>query len=314
MGLGGYNDPGGFNDPTDRDDYSGTGGDIINDFALWSNPTDRTLPGVMEDEMSFKEGNGDFSWKAFSYSLLVDGAINAFRYVAHHAKSNPGLKEEVMDRLSDPNDPITQEYTGSGGAERDGVLNSDGTLDFDGSGDSSGDGLLSGKNIRKQGLNRLWDEITTDSPYETGLRELGLTATNTTTDILNQMKSGEFTLPAWMQKLSDKNFGRFTEASSRKGQLPGSTAYGQGVSAFNLSDQESATKYGLGMLGLTAPISQNVFNSMNANKINEYSSLFGGGQGLLDPQKIKTDDPKWWETALDFGSEVYTASSLGGLL
>jgi hypothetical protein len=256
-------------------------------------------------------------WEPLTANLMVDGVYNFFRAIKHIATTtnNPGLVEQVQSKFEDPNDPLAQEYINSGGAEKDGFLNSDGTLDMDGSGDSSGGGgdeLYGPKALAKLGMNKLWnDEINADSPYEKALGEMGLKGANTASGILDDMASGEFQLPAWMKNISDKNFKNFTESTTRRGAGPGSTAYGQGSAAFNLSDQESATKYGFGMLGLSSDMALNPFNSLNANKNSEYSNLFGiSGNSLIDQPNQKTDSPKWWETALDIGSDIYTTSSL----
>jgi hypothetical protein len=270
-------------------------------------------------------GGGWDGWKHYTGNLVVDFFSNVIAWA--NSESPPAdistavnngelppenFSMEEVDAMVD-NNPSNPNGGGGDSATRTSPGEIDNANSIPENGGSGGvSGLFSPKALAKLGMNKLWnDEINADSPYEKALGEMGLKGANTASGILDDMASGEFQLPAWMQNISDKNFKNFTESTTRRGAGPGSTAYGQGSAAFNLSDQESATKYGFGMLGLSSDMALNPFNSLNANKNSEYSNLFGiSGNSLIDQPNQKTDSPKWWETALDIGSDIYTTSSL----
>ena len=274
--------------------------------------SNRDSSGDAPERPSKEESDFEWNWSLMLLGVVPGVIINGINWAVNQFNLSPYEAALLRENMTDPNDPLSEDYKAGGGAEKDGVLNSDGTFDMDGSGDSKDGGkLLSGKAIRKAGQNQLWDELQNPSDYDTAIEGMGLRSSERWNTLMTQMESGEFELPDWMQNISDKNFGRFTEASSRKGQLPGSTAYGQGTAAFNLADQESASNYGLGMLGMSYDQALGPYNSMNANRTNQYSTLFGGGSGLLDPQKQNNNEPSKWETMLQIGGDALTGYAYG---
>ena len=310
----------------DSGDYSSSGdtGDGSGEFALDYDQVNMNLSpedaaqvtAWAKDQAADWENKSDkdFDWK-FTGNLIADLIYNGMAYVSHVYGLSPKDIQTLNAQLSDPESDLSGDYTSGGGADRDGTLNSDGTLNVgddtaDGTGD--GDSQTSLQGLLRGGLDRLWGDITTESPYEKALSDMGITAAKTSTDIM----SGNFELPPWMQQESDARFKTFTEATTRKGAGPGSTAYGQGSAAFNTSEGKLETNFGLGMLGMTGPLATGSFGMLNTNKNQEYSALFGGGTSLLSSNRQNTQwnksqpsDPKDWETLLEIGADIYSTSS-----
>ena len=129
-------------------------------------------------------------------------------------------------------------------------------------------------------LTQLFGDVTTESPFDKAMTEMGITGAKTATDIM----SGDFELPPWMQDASDDRWDTAVEGMTRGGIDPWrSTAGAQQRSRFNVGEGKIKTDYGLGMLGMTGPLATNAFGALNQNKNNEYATLFGGGQSLVNP-------------------------------
>ena len=308
--------PGNDMNPGGRPDSGGGGGGRDDgNYALdFGNMNPEGLT-VEEAQQAVTEGSKfEWSWEAIFFGVVPGLVINGIRAITHYIALHPGTsKTDALDAVKAENpefaDLEPSDMFSEGGNDwapdiQDAINSSDAPPDVK-------ENLLSGKAIRKAGQNQLWDELQNPSDYDTAIEGMGLRSADRWNTLMTQMESGEFELPAWMQNISDENFGRFTEASSRKGQLPGSTAYGQGTAAFNLADQQSASNYGLGMLGMSYDQALGPYNSMNANRTNQYNTLFGGGSGLLDPQKQKTNEPSKWETMLQIGGDALTGYAYG---
>ena len=261
----------------------------------------------------------EWNWPVMLLGVLPGLAINLGRAAHHYLSQNPtATPGEAVEAVQAENPQFAEVDTGTlTGTDgewsqpiQEAVNNSDAP-------DEAKEGLLSGKRIRKEAQNKLWADMQETSPYESAMEQMGLRGIDTWNTTMDQMQSGEFELPPWMQNISDKNFGRFTEASSRKGQLPGSTAYGQGSAAFNMADQQNAWGFGTDTLERMHGVGTGVWGQLSAAEDNDYNLLFGGGGGVLDPQQQKQPDgPSTLDTLLNIGGDAlttYAGGKAGGL-
>jgi len=288
------------------------------------------------EEAPVEEEPFEWNWSVMLLGAVPGLVINAIRAISHYIKQNPGkTKSEAYEALkSEGHESVT-------GVSRQDVLSEDEDGDYWSSyineaiedsdatddqkeeilGNGEDDGLLSEKQVRKRGMNWLFNEMTTDSRYDTAVRDMGLRSADNWNYYLDQMESGNFKLPAWMEKRSNDSWKRFTEATTRKGGGPGSTAYAQGAGEWRYNDAMAAETYGLNMLGMSYEQAMGPFESLNRNATNQYNSLFnqGAGAGSADSRDSfpKEEDEKWWETALKMGGDAltgYGSLKLGGII
>ena len=203
------------------------------------------------------------------------------------------------------------------------------------------DNMQGATNQGYSALAQLFNEATTTSPFEQGIEEFGMNWL----DIGNKVMSGDYELPLAMQNQKQDEWDILREATSRGGNfisadgVATSTAGAQQVGEFNRSWDEKENTFGLGLLGMSTQGALGAFGSINQHKSNEYSNLFNGTQSLLNPiygsasgltsasagniqgagntaqnlinsqnwMKVnEQEDPDWWETLSEWGSEVGT--------
>ena len=308
--------------PSGRDTGYDDKGDYDNDDRdrpSWDSPNPEPDIPPPEEADPF-----EFNWLAVVVQPVLGLAYNAFKYIQRFLKANPGATHDEAFKSGEENEPesfqnVNRRDLYDDGPDGDLVWKSDiadAINNSDAPAAEKEEVLLTDKQIRKRAQNYAWNRIQNPSEYDTAFEAMGLRGINEWNTTMDQMKTGEFELPEWMQSVTDDSWKRFHEQATRQGSGPGSTAYGQGASAFDIANQQSAWGFGMDTLDKMYGVGANTYAAKNQVDANRLNQLLNPQQ---DPQKIKTPkDGKgnWdvlWE-GLGEGLTTYGGLKAGGIL